>query len=120
MVNKVASEEELKSIGIDFIRQNLVFYYDKTGNACSEDKAVAKTIQVATEDGKDVSVTYHVKHGRGQPFDPYGMDMNKTNAFDFQFKKVDEDIFNSYTKYLTTRREYFLTTARRAYINKGN
>lgn len=120
MVSKTATEQELTSIGITTPRQNLVSYYDKTGKSCNEDKAVAKVVQIATEDGMDVTITYHVKHGRGQLFDPYGIDMNKTNAFDFQFKKVDKDIFDNYTKYLNTRREYFLTTARRAYINKGN
>jgi hypothetical protein len=120
MVSKSATEQELQTIGITAPRQNLIFHYDKAGKICNEDKAVAKAVQIATEDGKDVTVTYHVKHGRGQLFDPYGIDMNKTNAFDFQFKKVDKDIFDSYTKYLTTRREYFLTTARRSYISKGN
>jgi hypothetical protein len=120
MVNKVASEQELKEIGIGVPRQNLVFYYDKAGKACPEDKSVAKVVQIASEDNDDVTITYHVKHGRGQLFDPYGIDMNKTNAFDFQFKKVDKNIYDDYYKYLTTRREYYLTTARRAYINKGN
>jgi hypothetical protein len=120
MVSKSATEQELQTIGITAPRQNLVFHYDKTGKVCNEDKAVVKIVQIAAEDGKDVTVTYHVKHGRGQLFDPYGMDMNKTNAFDFQFKKVDKSIYDDYYKYLTTRREYFLTTARRSFINKGN
>jgi hypothetical protein len=60
-----------------------------------------------------------VKHGRGELFDPYGMDMNKINAYNFQFKKVDKSIFESYVQYLRSRREIFLTQARRAFINKG-
>jgi len=120
MVSKSATHEELQSIGIEPPKQTLVWYQDKAGKSCDENKAVAKTVEIPTEDGKGVIMTYHVKHGRGQLFDPYGIDMNKTNAYDFQFKKVDKDIFDNYVKYLTTRREYFLTTARRAYINKGN
>lgn len=50
---------------------------------------------------------------------PYGMDMYKTKAFDFQFKKVDSEIFNNYCKYLSTRREVYLISARRSFINKG-
>jgi hypothetical protein len=45
--------------------------------------------------------------------------MNKAKAFDFQFKKVDNEIFDNYSKYLSTRREVYLISARRSFINKG-
>lgn len=119
MIQKSIEQQELSEIGISAPRQNLVFHYDKTGKICDEDRAVAKIIQIATENEKNVALSYYVKHGRGQVFDPYGIDMHKTNAYNFQFKKVDEDIFNNYKKYLSTRREIYLISARRAFINKG-
>ena len=119
MVQKSIDQEQLSEMGITAPKQNLVFYRDKAGKSCDEDKAVAKIVQIATEDGKDVTLAYYVKHGRGQVFDPYGIDMHKTNAYNFQFKKVDEEIFTNYNKYLSTRREIYLISARRAFINKG-
>jgi hypothetical protein len=47
------------------------------------------------------------------------MDMNKTNAFDFKFVKVDKNIYDEYMQYLKTRREVHLTNSRRLYISKG-
>ncbi len=119
MIDKKANQEELSAIGITTAKQNIVFYYDKAGKICDEDRAVSKAVQIPAEDGENVATSYYVKHGRGQVFDPYGIDMHKTNAYNFQFKKVDEEIFTNYSKYLSTRREIYLISARRAFINKG-
>ena len=119
MISKVASQEELKEINVrDFIN-NVNNFYDKTGKPCVENKAVAKTVEILADDGKTTNNCYLIKHGRGQLFDPYGMDMNKTNAFDFKFVKVDKNIYDEYMKYLKTRREVHLTNSRRLYISKG-
>ena len=118
MISKSISHQELKDIGIEMPQENLVAYYDKSGKDCEEDRAVAKIVQINNENNSIVT-SYHVKHGRGQLFDPYGLDMNKTKAFDFQFRKVDKEIFESYSKYLQTRREIYLISARRLFINKG-
>jgi hypothetical protein len=94
-------------------------YVDKTGEPCKEIEAVAKIIELHNKEDNRITSNYYVKHGRGDLFDPYGMDMNKTNAYNFQFKKVDRSIFEKYVEYLKTRREVFLIQARRAFINKG-
>jgi hypothetical protein len=96
-----------------------VTYVDKTGNECVERDAVAKISQLHNKEDNRLINNYYVKYGRGLIFDPYGMDMNKSNAYNFQFKKVDESIYNSYVDYLKTRREIFLTSARRAFTNRG-
>lgn len=96
-----------------------VKFLDKTGTEGSEKTGVAKIVTLHNKENDKITLLYYVKHGRGELFDPYGMDMNKTNAYNFQFKKVDKSIFENYTHYLKTRREIFLTQARRAFINKG-
>lgn len=120
MISKSATNQELKDIGIQEPIKNIVSLYDKYGKSCDEENsAVAKTVQISSENKDALVVAYYVKHGRGQLFDPYGLDMNKTKAFDFQFRKVDKEIFESYFKYLQTRREVYLISARRLFINKG-
>lgn len=119
MISKSASNEELNEINVREFVNNVNIFYDKTGKPCSENKAVAKMVEMITDDGKGKVIYYLIKHGRGQLFDPYGIDMNKTNAFDFKFVKVDKSIYSDYMKYLETRREVHLTNARRSYISKG-
>jgi len=119
MVNKVVNQEELSAIGIETPKENTVLYYDKAGNLCEADRAVAKSVEFQAEEGKTPVTVYYVKHGRGQVFDPYGIDMHKTNAYNFQFKKVDTSVYSKYIKYLKTRRQLFLTHAQREFINKG-
>ena len=119
MIPKNASEEELNKIGISEQQANIIEYYDKSYVLSDEKKSVAKIVKIPSEDNNSHTVIYYIKHGRGQLFDPYGIDMNKTKAFDFQFKKVDEEIFKNYSKYLSTRREIYLISARRSFINKG-
>lgn len=119
MVIKNATEKELNDMGISQQQENTTYFYDKAYNLCDEKKAVAKMVKIPAETNESHSTIYYIKHGRGQLFDPYGMDMYKIKAFDFQFKKVDSEIFNSYCKYLSTRREVYLISARRSFINKG-
>ena len=40
-------------------------------------------------------------------------------TYNFQYKKVDESIYNKYLEYLKSRREVFLTQAQREFVNKG-
>lgn len=79
----------------------------------NEKEAVAKIANV--EDKK----VYYIKYGRGEIFDPWGIDRNKQNSFVFSLRKANEEIFNLYIEYLKTRREVFLTRARRLFINLG-
>ena len=97
-----------------------VQYIDKTGQLGQEQNAVAKITKLHNKEEDRIVVSYYIKNGRGMLFDPYGMDMNKLNAYNFQFKKVDEKIYSQYIQYLKTRRSIFLTYAQRDFQNKGS
>lgn len=76
------------------------------GQATDRDAyAVCKILNV---DGK---TTHYVKFGRGEIFDPHGIDKNKTSKF--EFRKVKKSIFDNYKEYLLSRRDVFLVRARR-------
>lgn len=112
--------ESLHGLTIPEADEVKIGYIDKTGNQCGEERdSVAKITEFHNKEDNRISTYYYVKCGRGIIFDPYGMDMNKTNAYNFQFKKVDQLIFDKYIDYLRTRREVFLIQARRSFISKG-
>lgn len=113
MVRKNSSNEELEKIGVK-LKPSVVSYIDKKGLPSDETKAVAKTSE--TPNGETV---YYIKYRRGELFDPYGIDEMKINALDTKYRKVDKYIFDSYTKYLGTRRTAYLSEARRDFIRKG-
>jgi hypothetical protein len=94
-------------------------YIDKTGNISDEKDAVAKIAKINNKEDNRSTMNYYVKCGRGMVFDPYGMDMNKLNSYNFQFKKVDQKIYSQYIQYLKTRRSIFLTYAQRDFTNRG-
>lgn len=94
-------------------------FFDKTGNLGEETNAVAKVTKIHNKESDRIVVNYYIKHGRGMLFDPYGMDANKINAYNFQFKKVDHKVYSQYVQYLKTRRSIFLTYAQREFKDKG-
>jgi hypothetical protein len=112
--------ENLNGLIVPETDQLEVHYIDKTGEFGLEQTAVAKITKLHNKEEDRIIVNYYVKHGRGMLFDPYGMDMNKLNAYNFQFKKVDNSVYSKYVQYLKTRRQLFLTHAQREFINKGS
>lgn len=117
MVDKNIDQSELNNIGIN-IESITTIYLDKSGKETSgieiePQNTVAKFVNV---DGK---TNFYIKFRRGQLFDPYGIDALKINSRDARYKKVDLDIYLSYKRYLETRREIFLTEAKRSFIRKG-
>lgn len=112
MVRKNSTEKELEEIGI-VNEKPKTEYLDKTGKVCNENFGIIKIV------GFKNSKTYYIKYRRGELFDPYGMDERKAQASDTKYKKVDEEIFKSYLKYLSSRRYVYLSEARRSFINKG-
>ena len=115
MTNKNIDQVELNSIGINPV-SIISVYLDKTGKETDNanlENIVAKLINT---DGK---AAFYIKFRRGQLFDPYGIDALKINAQDTKYKKVDLNIYLTYKKYLETRREIFLTEAKREFIRKG-
>ena len=83
-----------------------VEYINTSGQSIKDQNGSVAKIQ--TVDNKS---NYYVKFGRGEIFDPYGIDKNKISTF--QFRKVSESVYKNYIEYLKSRREVFLTRARR-------
>jgi len=94
-------------------------YIDKSGNLAQENNAVAKITKIHNKEEDKLNINYYIKHGRGMLFDPYGMDANKINSYNFQFKKVDHSIYSQYVQYLKTRRVIFLNYAQREFKDRG-
>ena len=61
-----------------------------------------------------VNKTYYVKYGRGEIFDPYGIDREKIKRPYYSFKKVNNKIFDHYVSYLKTEKRIFLTRRRKS------
>jgi len=111
--------ENLSGITLPELDEVSTQYIDKSGNLGQEQSAVAKITKVHNKEEDKVTINYYIKHGRGMLFDPYGMDANKINAYNFQFKKVNQNIYSQYVQYLKTRRSMFLTYAQREFKDKG-
>lgn len=93
-------------------------FINKQGNLTENEKeAVAKVVERYSD--KKMTSTYFIKHGRGQLVDPYGMDGMHINKMEFKFRPVVKEVYDDYVKYLSTRREVFLTSARRSYLSRG-
>jgi hypothetical protein len=111
--------ENLSGLVVPETDELITQYFDKTGNLAEEINAVAKITKLHNKETDKILVNYYIKFGRGLLFDPYGMDMNKLNAYNFSFKKVDSSIYSQYIQYLKTRRSLFLTHAQREFVNRG-
>jgi hypothetical protein len=106
--------EKLDGLNLPDIKSVKEEFYSANATIVENEKeAVAKVANI--EDKK----VYYIKHGRGEIFDPWGIDRNRQHSFIFSLRKVNEEIFNLYIEYLKTRREVFLTRARRLFINLG-
>lgn len=115
MVKKNNEDSELKEIGIN--NDDIVtLYVSKNGQESQDVDNQDVVAKLVNTNGK---AAFYIKFRRGQLFDPYGIDALKINARDTRYKKVDLDIYLAYKKYLETRREVFLTEAKRAFIRKG-
>lgn len=111
--------ESLTGLVIPETDEVVTQFIGKTGELSEEHNSVAKITKLHNKENNNTVINYYVKHGRGMLFDPYGMDANKINAYNFQFKKVNENIYSQYIQYLKTRRSMFLTYAQREFQNKG-
>lgn len=95
-------------------------FIDKSGNSAEEQNAVAKIVKVSNKEQNRTIYNYYIKHGRGMLFDPYGIDANKINSYNFQFKKVNPEIYSQYLQYLKTRKSIYLTYAQREFKDGDN
>lgn len=108
MVDKRADEKELKAIGIPDPDTREEFFFGAAGAWLhTQEDAFAKVVKVADHE------TYYIKYGRGELFDPYGIDREKVKRPYYDFKKVKQKIFNYYMSYLKTEKRIYLTRAHR-------
>lgn len=111
--------ENVRSLELPEVDEIKIDFINAAGNLGVQDKAVAKITTVHNKEEDKISINYYIKCGRGMLFDPHGIDANKINSYNFQFKKVDKSIYDQYVQYLKTRRSMFLTYAQREFKDKG-
>ncbi len=103
----------------DFMRARPDTYattcYNKTGQKISENSTgiCAKTIRNESSN----RLTYHIRHGKGTLFDPWGMYEGREKQVKWKFKKVNGEVFDFYMRYLKTRNTNFLAQAERRAID---
>jgi|TARA_R110000851_G_scaffold31375_2_gene84915 hypothetical protein len=88
-----------------------VVFYDKAGKETEESQAVAKEVSTLLNH-EDFSVQQFILYGRGEILDPHGID-TRCNRRLYQYKKVAQDAFDSYIKYLKSKNVTYFTRARR-------
>lgn len=106
--------EDLKGLDIPDAVIHSTQYIDKNGTSVdSETYAVAK---VVSEDDKRA---YYILYGRGEIIEPHQIDTNyNKKKFAYKFKKVTEDAFGAYEKYLKTKNRLYFTNARRLVMER--
>lgn len=99
----------------DFFTDPIVYnetFFNSEGNECTDnDKCYAKTLS-KTRDGKE-SVTYSILCKMNSIVDPWGDDCSQRKVIENTFKRVNEECFRLYLKYLKSREQRFLTIAKR-------
>ena len=104
--------EDLSGLNIPDPVETDTTYIGLKGEETTEDQAMAKS--VISSDG---SKMFYIKYGRSEILDPYQIDSSfassRRQRHVYKFKKVNEEAFNSYKKYLETKNRIFFTKARR-------
>jgi hypothetical protein len=99
----------------DFFVEPVVYdetYFNIEGKECTDnDKCYAKTLSKKIN-GRE-SVTYSILCKMNLLVDPWGDDCSQRRIVENTFKRVDEECFRLYLKYLKTREQRFLTIAKR-------
>tara|TARA_R110000824_G_C14884690_1_gene643804 strand:- start:135 stop:458 length:324 start_codon:yes stop_codon:yes gene_type:complete len=103
-MNKTTAEDFIKESRREYI------YYETDGTRSpSETKKTCAFVIVFEQ-----SSVYLIKFFRSRPFDPNGVDTNKINSIQSEYKKVAKETFDLYVEYLSTnKRELFLRAERK-------
>lgn len=103
------NDDELKDIGIPDPVSIEVCYLDKNGKT-----AKGKDDAYAFSSNAGGHVTYFIKYSRGELCDPHNIQMSSPLSKKLStFKKVTEDTYKNYTRFLETRNTLYYTRARR-------
>jgi hypothetical protein len=99
----------------DFLPDPIIYhetYFNKEGKQCeNNDNCFAKTLS-KNIDGK-ISMTYSILCKMNLMMDPWGDDCSQRKSIENTFKRVNEDCFRLYLRYLKTRERRFLTLSQR-------
>jgi len=87
-------------------------FIDLNGDGTEEKNAVAKSTKSSHGGSK-----FYIKYGRNELLDPHAADSSyataKRQVHVYKFKRVSEEIFENYTKYLKGKNRMYFTKARR-------
>ena len=104
--------EDVSGLNIPDPEQLETIFIDLNGKTTSEDKAIAKTVK-----SSNGSNTHYIKYGRNELLDPHQADSSyastRRQSHMYKFKKVSEQTFQSYVKYLESKNRLYFTKARR-------
>jgi hypothetical protein len=107
--------EDVSELGIPEPITSNVEYFNKTGEKCEDMRySFAKTISTTTS-SSDVLVKYYIRFNRGELVDPHSTDYNIKSKTP-EFKKVSEDCYKLYKKYLATKNRLYFTRSRRLFM----
>jgi hypothetical protein len=92
-----------------------VSFLGKDGIEVDEKEALVKIVDLSY-DHENVSTKYYIMYGRGEIIDPYQADFvyskNKISTM-YKYRKVSDQCFKLYKKYLETKNRIHFTQARR-------
>lgn len=100
-------------------KDNILYRYNKLGMLILEDEkekvfAEQKIIYI---DDKTIQTISSVLIFRNRIYDPYGTDSNREQNLKLVLKKVNDDTFDFYIKYLQTKNSLYMTLAQRSFSN---
>lgn len=100
--------EDVSNLGLPKPQVVSKIFLDKNGNETEkEDLAFAK---IANCEGKQ---KHYIKYNRGEIVDPHHVDFNSRNNSNSIFRKVSDETFSNYRKFLETKNVLYFTMARR-------
>jgi len=100
-------DEDISDLNLPNPEAIITNFVGKDGASVEEGKAFAKTVT------SSLGCQYYIKYGRGEILDPYQIDSLRINGKLFTFKKVSQQAFVLYNKYLNNRNRLYFTRARR-------
>ena len=109
------SNDDLSYLNLPNARSATVSFFGKGGESVDEKMALAKVVDCAF-DHENISTQHFVMFGRGEIIDPYQADFRhsrKKLATMYKYRKVSDQCFKTYKKYLETKNRIHFTQARR-------
>ena len=92
-----------------------ISFIGKDGAEVDEKEGSVKIVE-CSYDHENVSTKYYIMYGRGEIIDPYQADFRhsrKKLATMYKYRKVSDQCFKLYKKYLETKNRIHFTQARR-------